>query len=209
MSTTGYPVHYTIEPPGHCSRLQLAARVLAFCALGLLGISFGTLFAVAFLALPVYAASRLSGGRSPDRYLAEDGSRIVRGLRWWAAISAWAGLVAEQLPARTPDEVVRLEVEPSGARPTPGGVLVRVLTGLPSALVLALLAWIGGLVWLWAALTILIGERIGDGAFRYLAGLQRWSVRLLAYQAGLVDAYPPFGFAEAPPPALPTARAMS
>jgi len=77
-------------------------------------------------------------------------------------------------------------------------VLVRVITGLPSALALGFLCWIGVFVWMWAALTILFAERVGPGALAYLTGLQRWSVRLLVYQAGLVDAYPPFSLSDRP-----------
>ncbi len=55
------------------------------------------------------AAIRLGNGR--DRYSREDGPRIIAGLRWVAAISAWAGLVAEELPRNGPDQTVHVEVE--------------------------------------------------------------------------------------------------
>jgi hypothetical protein len=102
---------------------------------------------------------------------------------------------------------LELEATPhrTGARSAP---IWRVLTGIPSALVLGILAWIGTFVWLWAALSILISERVSTGAFNYLVGLQRWSLRLLAYQASLVDEYPPFSLSDAAP-ALPVARAVS
>lgn len=205
---TPYPVHYSVERPETFSRVQLAIRVVAFIALGIVGLSFGTVFLFAYLALPVYAAARLSALRDPQMYLAHDGPRVVRALGWLAAISAWAGLTVEQLPRREPDEVVHLVIE-RDSHPTTGSAMWRVLTGLPSALVLGLLCWIGGLVWLWAALSVLIAQRVGPGAFNYLVGLQRWSVRLLAYQASLVDDYPPFSFSDAPPSSeLPLARAM-
>jgi hypothetical protein len=202
MST--YPVHYTIEPPPRFTRLQLLIRLLAFCVIGMIGFSFGAVFIVGFIALPVFAAVRLSNASHP--YADEDGPRVIAALRWFAAISAWAGLIAEHLPSRSPDETVRVEIEVT-ARPTPRTALFRLLSGLPSAFVLALLSWIGMLVWLWAALSILFTERVGHGAFNYLVGLQRWSIRLLAYQASLVDEYPPFSFSELVPPALPKARA--
>jgi len=199
-----YPVHYRVERPDRFTRLQLLVRVVAFCALGALGLSFGTVFLFAYLALPVYAASRLAAS-DPAEYAAHDGPRVVGALRWLAAVCAWAGLITDHLPARTPDEIVKLEIE-SAANPTASSAMWRILTGLPSALVLAVLCWIGGLVWLWAALSILFAQRVGPGAFHYLVGLQRWSIRLLAYQASLVDEYPPFSFEDAPPPVLPAAR---
>lgn len=196
-----YNVHYQVEPPGTFTRLQLVARVLAFAALGIVGVSFGMVFFFAYLALPVYAATRLSA--SSQRYVEDDGPRVLAALRWFAAVSAWAGLTVEHLPGRSPSEHVTLAVE-GAPRPTPTGALWRVITGIPSALVLALLGWIGVFVWLWAALSILVSERISPRAHAYLVGLQRWSVRLLTYQASLVDEYPPFSFADT---GIPTATA--
>ena len=201
MTTTTYPVRYRVDKPARFVRLQLLIRVLAFIVLGILGLSLGLVFWAAYIGLALFAATRLSGGADPAAYLENDGPRVLRGLSWFAAIYAWFGLVADRLPDRSPQDIVRLEIEPSG-RPTPGSALVRLLTGLPSALVLWLLGIIGWFVWLWAALSVLINERVGDGAFGYLTGLQRWTVRLLAYQASLVAAYPPFSFEESPP-ALP------
>lgn len=191
-----YPVHYQIAQPDRFTRAQLAIRVIAFAALGVLGISFGAVFLFAYLALPALAASRVATSR--QAYVAHDGPLVLRGLRWLAAVSAWVGLIADRLPGRDPDETVLIVVE---GRPyaTVGSALWRVVAGLPSALALAVLCCIGVVVWLWAAVSILITERVGPHAFHYLEGLQRWSIRLLAYQASLVDDYPPFSFADAPP----------
>jgi hypothetical protein len=207
--TATYPVHYSVEHPPRFSRINLLIRVLAFVAIGVLGLSFGSVFLFAYLALPVIAAIRLSGARDPDAYLKQDGPRVVSALRWLAAISAWAGLTAERLPSRSPAETVTVEVDETPHRTaTPGSAIWRVLAGIPSALVLAFLGWVGMFVWLWAALSILFTERVGPGAFQYLVGLQRWSVRLLAYQASLVDEYPPFSFSDAES-ALPAAHAAT
>jgi hypothetical protein len=197
-----YPVHYQLVPPPRFTRGQLLIRIVAFGVLGVLGVSFGSVFCFAYFALPVYAAIRL-GIVDPDTYATRDGERLTRILHWFAAICAWAGLTAEHLPAKRPEETVELAIAPSG-RPTSMSALARIITGIPSAFALAVLGVLGGLVWLWAALSILIHERVGDGAFHFLAGLQRWSVRLLAYQAALVDEYPPFSFEDAE---LPAARA--
>ena len=203
---TAYPVHYSVAHPRHFTRVQLLARFVAFCALGLLGLSFGGVFLFGYIALPVYAAARLAANGAP-RDVSEERRWILRVVHWFAAVSAWAGLVAERLPGRRPEEVVRLEVDglPGTPQPTARAAIVRVFTGLPSALVLAVLCCLGVFVWLWAALTILVSERVGAAPFNYLVGLQRWSVRLLLYQATLVDEYPPFSFAD-PPAELPTAR---
>jgi len=207
--TAAYPVHYSVERPLRFSRINLLVRVLAFIAIGVLGLSFGSVFLFAYLAFPVIAAIRLSGARDPGAYLHQDGPRVVAALRWLAAVSAWAGLTAERLPSRSPSETVTVELEETSHLPaTPSSAIWRVIAGIPSALVLALLGCLGGLVWLWAALSILVAERVGPAAFNYLAGLQRWSIRLLAYQASLVDEYPPFSFSDAAP-VLPAAHAAT
>jgi hypothetical protein len=200
-----YPVHYSVTPPARFTRLQLFIRLVAFCAIGVIGLSFGMIFMFGYLALAVFAATRLAS-RQADEYLAQDGPRIVSVLRWFAAISAWTALIAEHLPGQSPDETVRIEIEPTTAQPTPSSAIWRVVSGIPSALVLGLLCWIGMFVWLWAALSILVAQRVGPHASAYLVGLQRWSIRLLAYQASLVDQYPPFSLSELAPLPVATAR---
>lgn len=204
---TGYPLRYSVAQPARFDRFQLLVRLIAFCALGLLGLSFGAIFAFAYLALPVYAASRLAATDESNEYALRDGPRVLGALRWLAAVSAWASLVADRLPSRTAEETVQLSLQ-GQVRPSAVSAIWRVAAGLPSALVLAVLGWLGVLVWLWAALSVLLYERVGPRAFDYLVGLQRWSLRLLAYQASLVEEYPPFSFDDGPR-ALPEARAES
>jgi len=200
---TTYPVHYRIEHPHEMSRLQLLVRFVAFCALGVLGLSFGSVFVFGYLALPVIAAIRTSG-RAPEAYATTDAPVILKALRWLAALSAWTAVISDRLPLHTPDEIVTLEIDGT-THPTPASAMSRLITGIPSAFVLWFLGLIGVFVWLWAVLSILFVQRIGQGTFDYLVGLQRWSIRLLAYQASLVDEYPPFSFAD--PPATHVAAA--
>jgi hypothetical protein len=202
---TPYPVHFSAERPERFARVQLFLRILAFVVLGMMSLSFGAILALLYLALPLYAATRIASLGSARDYLRADGGAIVKLLHWVASVCAWVGFVTDRLPARDASETVSFTVEETSPRATVGSAALRVLTGLPSAIVLAVLCWVGTLVWLWAALSTLVAERVGPGAFHYLAGLQRWSVRLLAYQACLVDAYPPFALAEAPP-VLPEAK---
>jgi len=197
-----YPVHYAVTKPTRYTRLQLLVRLAASVALGILGLSLGALFLVVYIALPAFAASRLSG-RAADGYLRDDAPRVVRMLAWMGAIYAWFALVTDALPARDPDEQVHIAVEPVGS-PTAASALWRLVTGLPSAFALAFLGCVGGVVWLWSTLRVLLFEQVGEAAHAYLAGVQRWSIRLLAYQASLVDVYPPFSF-DGGPVTLPTA----
>lgn len=191
-----YPVHYIVDRPARFMRIQVVTRILAAVVLGVLGTSMGALFLVAYLALPVYAASRLAG-RGGVSYLLEDGPRVARGLRWFCAVAAWFGLVSDTLPGASPDEDVHITIVPVG-QPTAASALWRLVMGLPSALALALVAVVGALVWLWSALRVLLDEQVGASEHAFLTGLQRWGARLLAYQASLVDVYPPFSFDEGP-----------
>lgn len=207
-----HPVQFAVAPPARFTRQQLLVRFVAALALGLFGLSFATFFAVAYLLLPAYAATRIGALGSNRDYLREDGERVLTFLRGFAAVSAWFGLACEQLPSRDPGETVSLTVDDDGPRATAGQALLRIVTALPSALVLMMLCWLGLFVWLWATLSILVSERMPPGAFSYLVGLQRWSVRLLAYQACLVDAYPPFSLFEqrpATPPVVVLSRSQS
>jgi hypothetical protein len=196
---SSYPVHFGAARPLRFRRVELLVRVVALLVIGMVGLSLGTIFAFAFVALPIYAAVRLSSLGSPEEYLRRDGPRLIRILHWFGALSSWLALVTERLPAHAPSETVAFEIEDTSPRTTPGLALSRIVTGLPSAVVLMVLCWVGVLIWLLAALSVLFTERVGSGLFGYLAGLQRWSVRLLAYQACLVDAYPPFSFTDTAP----------
>lgn len=195
-----YPIHFNADRPPGFSRVQLLVRFAALVVLGMLGISFGTVFAILYVALPIYVAIRITALGSGRDYLRQDTPRVLFALRWFAALGAWAGLVTERLPARAPEETVSLVVEEPSWQPSTGAAMLRIVTGLPSAIVFVLLSAVGTFVWVWAALSILISERVGAGAFQYLVGLQRWGVRLLAHQACLVEEYPPFSFSEQPPP---------
>jgi hypothetical protein len=198
MSPTPYPVHFAVERPARFTRVQLLLRLVALIVLGMFGVTFGTLFLLGYVALPVYAASRIASLESAREYTRRDGALLMKGLHWFAAVSSWLGLVAERLPAAEPEETVWLTLEHATTRPNPVEAILRIFSGLGSALVLALLCWLGVFAWLWAAVTIVVREQMGQGVFSYLLGLQRWSVRLLAYQACLVDEYPPFSFTDAP-----------
>jgi hypothetical protein len=190
-----YPVHFEAIAPGRFTRLQLGLRILAGLALGALGISVGSLFCVCYLALPVVAAVRIVAHGSSSEYARGDGPRILLGLRWMAAATTWLGLGVERLPSTSPDETIRLSIDGTPSQ-SAGAAALRILWGLPSALLLGLLSLFGALVWLWAAFTILVGERVASSAWAYLVGLQRYGYRLLAYQAALVDDYPPLALSE-------------
>src|SRR5262245_21905576 len=105
-----YPVHYSVERPARFSRINLLVRVLAFIALGVLGLTFGTVFLFAYLILPVFAAARL-GNPDSTEYHRRDAPRVVAALHWFGAACAWAGLTTERHPRASPSETVTLEID--------------------------------------------------------------------------------------------------
>lgn len=192
-----YPVHFETQLPPRFTRLQLGLRILALIALGVIGVSTGGFYCVLYFGLPILAAVRIAMLGTSQAYAETDGPQILLGLNWAAAVTSWLGLAVETLPTHAPDEVLRLSID-GAPRLSPGAAALRIFFGIPSAFVLGVLSFVGVFVFCWAAVAILFSESIPRSAWAYLVGLQRFGYRLLAYQAGLVDEYPPFQLSEHP-----------
>jgi hypothetical protein len=195
---TSYPVTFDVTPPERYSRAQLALRVALFIVLGMLGLSLGALFLVLYIGLPVFTAVMLSS-ESSEQFLERVAPQLARVLRWVMAIYAYFALLDDRLPVAEPDGFIHLEIQ-TGGHPTVSSALLRILYGIPSLLVLLLLLWIAAIVWVIAFVLILVRERYPRSLFELQKGVQRWMVRLLAYQASIVEPYPPFSLGETPPP---------
>ena len=115
---------------------------------------------------------------------------MVRGLTWILAIVAYLALVTDRLPSRD-DPGVQFGVERSGA-PTVGSTLIRILFAIPSTIALIVLLALGAVVWICAAVLILIDGRYPENLWRFLLAIVRWEANLLAYLASLTERYPPF-----------------
>ena len=70
--------------------------------------------------------------------------------------------------------------------------MLRILYAIPSLIVLAVLSFVGAIVWVSSVVLVLAGEPYPESLLRFLLGLVRWEASLLAYLASLVDEYPPF-----------------
>ena len=86
---------------------------------------------------------------------------------------------------------MRLKVVRSGS-PTVGSALLRILKAIPSALVLALLGLVSSIVWLIAAVSILLTDTYPARLWKFQYAVTGWQAHLLAYLASLVEPYPPF-----------------
>jgi hypothetical protein len=175
--------------PERFDRVQVVLRVVIVWLAALMGIPFGWIL---YLGFPVLAAVLISQ-KDGARYVAEDGPRVTRWLGWVVAVIAYLWILTDRLPGSA-ESTVRFEVEPSGT-PTVGSALLRIITAIPSAIVLAVLMFVSAIVWVVAAIWILIAETYPESLYGFQRGVVRWTARLLAYLASLVEAYPPFSFA--------------
>jgi len=193
---TAYPVTFDVSRPEKFERPQLFLRILVAIILWVLASIVGW---VLYLAFPVLAAIFVSQ-KGPEKYLEEDGPRMTEWLRWVVAIFAYLLILTERFPTEKPEEIVRFEVQ-TGGRPTVGSALLRLIYSIPSVLVLGLLGIVSAIVWLIAAVMVLIQESYPDGLYNFQRGVLRWEARLLGYHASLVHEYPPFALDTGPEPA--------
>jgi Domain of unknown function (DUF4389) len=180
-----YPVTFDVERPPLFQRAHVFLRLALLIVIGWIGHPFGLLW----LGVPVIAAI-LVAQKGGQRYLDEDGPMLTRVLGWILAVLAYLALLTDSLPGRG-EQPVRFEVERSGS-PTVGSALLRILYSIPSLIVLALLVFVGAIVWLVAVVLVLVNERYPESAWRFLCGIIGWEACLFAYLASLTNRYPPF-----------------
>jgi hypothetical protein len=180
-----FPVAFELERPPVFQRAHVFLRVVLLVVIGWIGHPFGLLW----LGLPVVAAILVSQ-KGGQRYLDADGPTVTRVLNWILDLVAYLALLTDELPGRG-EHPVRFQVQRSGS-PTVGSTLLRILYAIPSLIVLAILTFVGAIVWVIAVVVVLIDEKYPESMWRFLFGLVRWEACLLAYLASLVDRYPPF-----------------
>lgn len=186
-----HPIHLDVTPPPRFDRMQLLVRIAISVFLGWLGITLGWVSSVLFFALPVVAAVIVSA-RGADYYMHVTAQKLWPALRWLLAFGAYMLLLTDRFPLdKTTD--VRSELHTTG-RPTAGSALLRLLMSIPSAIVLCFLGLVSCVLWLVAAISILIGNTVPASITSFQTGFLRWHARLLAYHASFVEEYPPFSF---------------
>jgi hypothetical protein len=188
---TDYPVHVDVVSPVRFDRAQLLIRVLLAIALAFVGITSGWLVGLLFIALPVIAAIDISV-LGAEAYTRDVSPRVWRTLAWLLRVSAYMALLVDRFPA-TNEGPVAIEIRYTGV-PTVRSALARLITSLPSGLVLMMLWCVGCVVWFAAAAMILLDQHVPSSLLAFQRGVLRWSARLVAYHASLVVEYPPFAF---------------
>lgn len=190
-----YPVQIDVTSPPRFDRIQLVLRLAISIALGWVASFTGWLPGLVFFVLPVFAATVVST-RGATAYTEDLGLRLWRVLRWLLAFSAYMMLLVDRFPAGDPaaePNRVRADLQVD-ARPTTASALLRLVTSIPSALVLCLLAFVSSVLTLVGAITVLIDNHVPARILAFQRGMLRWQARLVGYHASLVDEYPPFSF---------------
>jgi hypothetical protein len=189
-----YAVVFDLERPARFDRGHVVLRLLILVVLSWL-VGWGGGLGLVYLAVPVVAAILISQ-KGGERYLAEDGDRVSGWLAFLIGVLAYLALLTDQLPGggRRP---LRFEVAVSGS-PTVGSALLRLVTAIPISAITNALGIVGWLVWLIAAIWVLVSEQYPEGLWRFQRGLIRWQAQLLGYLASLVQPYPPFSFDTGP-----------
>lgn len=180
-----YPVALEIARPPTFQRAHVFLRIAVLVVIGWIAHPIGLLW----LGVPLVAAILVSqkGGR---RYLDEEGPTVTRIIGWILELAAYLTIVTDRLPGDS-ERTVSLRIERSGS-PTLGSALLRIVAVIPSLIVLAILTFIGAIVWMIALVCALVGGTYPEGMWRFLLGIVRWEACVLAYLASLVDRYPPF-----------------
>ncbi len=191
-----YPVTFGIDRPERFQRPQVFLRVLVLIISSIVGNVVGLLFGLVYLVLPVLAAIFISR-KGSERFMEEDGPRMIGWLRWLIALYSYLAFLTDRFPSERPEEIVRFEVKTEGT-PTVGSALLRLIYSIPSAFVLVIIGIASAVIWLIAAVMILIQERYPEGLYNFQCGVLRWEARLLSYHASLVDRYPPFAIDTGP-----------
>lgn len=180
-----YPVTFDVVPPEKFERPQILLRIVVYFV-------FSFITSAIYLAFPVLAAIWISQ-KGSQKFLEDDGPRLRGWIKWITALSAYTYILTDKFPSDETVEDITFDIEIGGS-PTVGSALLRLIFSIPSAIVLALLGWIASIIWLVAAVMILLQETYPVGLADFQRGVVRWQARLMGYHASLVDPYPPFAF---------------
>lgn len=115
-------------------------------------------------------------------------------LRFTSRVYIYGSLMDDQYPSTDEQQSVRLDFEnPNGEELSRGLPLVKWLLAIPHYIVLFFLHIGVFFVLIFAWFAILFTGRFPKGAFDYVQGVYRWTVRVIGYAHILVtDEYPPF-----------------
>jgi hypothetical protein len=196
-------VRFDVARPAEYQPRQIGLRVVLMIALAVIGAPLGWVFGVLFLGLPLLAAAAI-WATDADGYHRRVAPALTSALRWLLELYAYLGLLTDRFPGDEPQ--VQFDVTPSG-QPTATSALMRLLTSIPAMIFLWLLGTISAVLWVFAAVAVVIGGRYPASIFDFQRGILRLFATFLAHHASLVDGPAPLRFETGPEanPMPPTA----
>lgn len=190
MRATPYPVAFEATRPQRFTRRQLVLRLAILLVLSVFHLPAGGLIGVLYLLLPLLAAILVSR-RSHPGFRQSDTLWLTGVLDWVLAFYAYLLFLTDRFPAGPDDRESRLDVSVDGA-PTLEAALARLITSIPHVLALLVLGFASFVVWIVAAVAILVSEQYPESLWSFQRDFLAWVGRLLAYHSSLVEPYPPF-----------------
>lgn len=184
-----HPIQLEVRSPDHFDRVQLLLRLVIAIAFAWIGMSAGWLAMALYLLLPAATAIAMSS-EGHEVYRRDFAPQLWRVLRWLFELAAYMMLLTDRFPTAD-GELVKAEIRYTG-QPTVGSALGRLVTSIPSAIVLGVLAIGSSILTVVAVIVVLAGAAMPGWILAYQRGVLRWQARLAAYHASLVDEYPPF-----------------
>ena len=181
---TEYPVTFdVVARPEKFQRPHVLIAILVAMVLGVV-------MWIAYVVFPIMAAIWISQ-KGSEKFLDEDGPKMTGWVRSIVTYYAYVFFLIGRLPSEGVQEQVKFEVQRGGS-PSVGSALLRWIYSIPSAIVLGLLGAVSEILWVIAAIMVLVQENYPDGIYNFQRGVVRWEARLLAYHTSLVEQYPPF-----------------
>jgi hypothetical protein len=185
-----YPIVYDVDTPEILSRWKWLIKwilvIPQVIVVGILGF-------VAMIAVFIAWWVILFTGRYPRGLF----DFVVKVMRWNYRINGYSSHYTDRYPGFSMDEMpqypVRLTV-PYPERSSRLTVFFRWFLAIPHFIILGILGYVIGLVWLAHILIVLFTGKPNADVFRFLVGYSRWSARVSMYLFLTTDRYPPFAF---------------
>lgn len=198
-----HPVEIQIQSPARFDRPQILVRLVLAIALGYVGLTLGWIACALYLVLPAVAAVFVSA-RGSHAYLTEVGPSVSRVLAWLVGLYAYLLMVIDRPQVSREPAEIRVAIHPGGV-PSVQAAVLRLLSSLPAALLLAILLIPAGLFAAVGVVTVIVSRTQLEPLLRFQRAVICYAGRLAAYHAALVDSYPSFALEDAGPGAIDAA----
>jgi hypothetical protein len=181
-----YPVRFDVQYPESMSKKTFLKWILGIpqvIIVGALNYVWGALSLIAFFAI-------LFTGKYPEGLF-----NFNRGImRWQANVTAYYDLLRDEYPPFSMDPgqypvTFEIDMPENLQRWAP---LYKWILAIPHFIIVGVLGFIAFFVVIYGGIMVLTSGTYPEGAFRFVVGVQRWSLRTTTYAFFFHDQYPPF-----------------